>query len=197
MAWMKGRVLLAVCILSFSVSAFSSEPELGSSVKGDINWLYHGNAKRRTEAAERLVAAGPRVIPLLLPVICDRTKPRFKEAWPIAAKILGEMKAKAAAPCLVDLLMYEYPPMGPVIMKTDETLMGVDPAFAALVRIGEPAVPAIRAHLPFLGPEAAIMALRVLRVINTPSAREAAETYIKTLQHQLRFAGQVLEDFGK
>jgi hypothetical protein len=97
-------------------------------------------------------------------------------AWPAAAKLLGGLKAEAAAPCLGEMLMYNYPPIGPVIGKSDKTLADIDPAFASLILIGEPAVPAIRKRLPFLGPDPAIMALRVLRAINTPSSKEATES---------------------
>jgi hypothetical protein len=164
-------------------------------VKKDIAKLYSSNANVRSEAASRLSAVGPSAISLLVAVVCDRTKSNFDVAWPVAAKILEGLKAPAVAPCLVDLLMYRYPSIGPVNGKSDETLASVDPAFAALIRIGEPAVPAIKRHLPFLGPDAAIMALRVLRAINTPSAREAAEAYIEVLQNQVRIANQMLDGF--
>jgi hypothetical protein len=188
------RLVLWCSVLLCGVPLFASGRSSTKSVNEDVNRLY--DAKTQNDAANRLLAAGPRVIPLVLPVICDKTKSRFDVAWPIAAKVLGEMKAEAASRCLVSLLMYDYPPLGPVVMKSDKTLIEVDPAFAALVRIGEPAVPAIRSHLPFLGPEQALMALRVLRIINTPSAKEAAEAYLKLLQDQIRLAGDILLDFG-
>jgi hypothetical protein len=91
--------------------------------------------------------------------------------------------------------MYSCPSVGPVKAKSDQTLASVDPAFVALMRIGEPAVPAIRRHLRFLGTDPAIMALRALRAINTPSAREAMEAYIKVLQDDVRPANQILGGF--
>ena len=190
-------VLLALCVFLCSAGAYSSEQAGQRPVKNAVAKLYSDNAKERSDAAHRLAAAGPSAVPLLVRVICDRTKSHFDVAWPVAAKILGDLKAEAAAPCLVDLLMYEYPSIGPVSEKSDETLAAADPAFAALIHIGEPAVPAIKRRLPFLGPDPAIMALRVLRTIKTPSAREAAEDYMKILQDQVRIAGQVLRDFGE
>lgn len=92
--------------------------------------------------------------------------------------------------------MYSYPSIGPVNMKSDETLSAVDPAFKALIEIGDPAVPAINRSLPFLGPNEALMAMRALRVINTWSAKEAIQSYIKYLNEQVRLAREVLDDFG-
>ncbi len=188
--------ILAFCILICSVGAYPSEQGAGQSVAKDVSSLYSENARIQAEAASRLIATGPSAISQLVPVVCDRARPHFDVAWPVAARILGELRAEAAAPCLVDMLMYKYPSIGTVVTKSDETLAGVDSAFAALLRIGEPAVPAIRKRIPFLGPEPAIMALRVLRAINTPSAREASEAYLKVLQDQIRFTKQVLRDFG-
>jgi hypothetical protein len=164
-------------------------------MENDIRELYAESAKTRAEAVSRLVAAGPSAIPLLLPVVCDRSRANFDNAWPPAARALGSLRAESATRCLVPMLLWNYPSIGPVIMKSDETLVGVDPAFAALVQIGEPAVPTIRSHLPFLGPEQAISALRVLRLINTPNAKVAAEAYIKFLEDQTRMANQVLGNF--
>lgn len=192
----RGLAALAFCVLVCTGDSYSSEQHGKKSIENDISKLYSSNAKTRADAAARLATAGTDAIPLLVPVICDKAKPDFDVAWPDAAKVLGELKAEVAAPCLIELLMYKYPSIGPVVMKSDETLGRVDPAFAALVRIGEPAVPSLRKRLPFLGPDPAIMALRVLRAINTPSAKEAAEAYIKGLQEQIRFADEILRAFG-
>ncbi|HYG97950.1 MAG TPA: hypothetical protein VD837_02385 [Terriglobales bacterium] len=189
--------LLALCAFFGSVAAYSSEPNEQQLAKYDIDKLYSDNANTRSDAARRLAATGPSAVPLLVRVVCDRAKSHFDVAWPVAAKILGDLKAEAAAPCLVDLLMYEYPSIGPVNGKSDETLAAADPAFAALMRIGDPAVHAIKRRLPFLGPDPAIMAMRVLRAINTPSARQALEAYIKVLQDQVRVASQILRGFDE
>ena len=186
--------LLTFCTVFCGVCAYS-EQDAPQSIKNDIAKLYSDNAETRSDAASRLAAVGPSAISLLAPVVCDRTKSHFDVAWPAAAKILGDLKATAAASCLVDLLMYQYPSIGPVNGKSDENLASVDPAFSALTRIGEPAVPTIRKHLPLLRPDPAIMALRVLRAINTPSAREAIEAYIKVLGDQVRIANQILGGF--
>jgi HEAT repeat protein len=192
----RGLAALVFCVLICTGDSYSSEQDGKQSLENDIAGLYSSNAKTRADAATRLATVGTDAIPLLVPVICDKAKPDFDVAWPSAAKILGELKAEAAAPCLIQMLMSKYPSIGPVVMKPDETLARADPAFAALVQIGEPAVPAIRKRLPFLGPDPAIMALRVLRAINTPSAREAAKAYVKGLQEQLRFADEILAEFG-
>lgn len=115
----------------------------------------------------------------------------------LSQQLLGDLKAEAAAPCLVQLLGYNYPPIGSPVSKTDETLRDVDPAFAALVQIGAPAVPAIGSHLPLLHPENSLMAIQILRMINTPAAKEAADAYIKLLEDQIRLTKQVVAEFGK
>ena len=179
------------------VTGNASEQPQKQTTEDQAKRLYSEDAGTRSNAAKRLAAAGPSAIPSLVSVLCDKTRKNFDVAWPVAAKVLGELKAEAAAPCLVEMLMDKYPSIGPVVGKSDETLANVDPAFAALVQIGEPAVPAIRRRLPFLLPEPAIMALRVLRAINTPSAKDAAEAYIKFIEDQSRLANQILRDFGQ
>lgn len=187
--------LLALWIVSWSVGAYALGQSGKQALKSDIQELYSHSANAREQAASRLVAAGPSAIPLLVHVICDQSKPNFDRAWSAAAKVLGELKAEAAAPCLVQLLMVKYPNVG--VFKPDETLSRLDPAFAALTQIGEPAVPTIRMYLPNLGPDEAYLALRVLRAINTTSAKEAAEAYIKVLENQIRLSRQVIADFGR
>lgn len=193
----RGRAVFLLLIIACSLTASSSEQNRKQRLADEIGRLYSSKSQVRTDAAKQLAAIGPSAVPELIQVVCDRSKPNFDTAWPLAAGILGDLKAKAAVPCLIELMMYKYPSIGPVEMKPDETLANVDPSFAALVHIGEPTVPALRKHLPFLGPEGAIMALRVLRAINTPSARDAAEAYIRILRDQLRLSKQILEDFGE
>lgn len=193
----RGLAVFVFLVVACNPIAHSSERTGKQELKHEIIRLYSRDAQVRADAASRLATIGSSAIPAPTEVVCDRSKSNFGSAWPAAAKALGAMKAKVAVPCLIELVMYNYPSIGPVIMKPDETLADVDPSFAALVRIGEPAVPEVRRHLPFLGPDEAIMALRVLRAINTPSARDAAESYITILQDQLRFSQQVLEEFGK
>jgi hypothetical protein len=163
------------------------------SLHDDVRELYSRSENVRADAASRLIDAGPTAIPILLPVLCDQSKPNFDVAWKPAAKALGELKAEAAAPCLVQLLA-----LGDVslsVFKPEKTIFDYEPAFAALVQIGEPGVPAIARSLPSLHPDKAYLALRVLRVINTTSAKAAVENYIRLLENQTRLARNVLNDF--
>lgn len=185
-----------LCMLFCQVVSLAVGRDQNKSLQHETSLLYSTNSDLRDTAAKRLIAIGQPAVPSLVHVICENRKSHFDVAWPMAAEALGKLKAEGAAPCLAELLMYGYPAIGPVEMKSDETLAHVDPAFAALVEIGEPSVPAIRQRLPFLGPGPAIMAVRALRVINTPSARAAAEAYINVLQHQIQLTNQILRDFG-
>jgi len=185
--------ILPFCVLALALSLQLARQLRGQSLKDDIRELYSNSARVRADATTRLVEAGPAAIPLLLPVLCDESKPNFDVAWRHAARALGELKAGAAAPCLVQMLS-----LGDVtlsVFKPEKTIFDDDPAFAALVQIGEPAVPAIARYLPSLHPNKAYLALRVLRVINTPSAKAAVEAYIKLLENQTRLAKEVLDDF--
>ena len=155
--------------------------------------LYGDSANERADAAHNLVQAGPAAIPVLLTVLCDTSKPKFDLAWRPAAKALGELKSEAAAPCLVHMLG-----LGDVTLsafKSEKTIAEHEPAFTALVQIGEPVVPVIERSLGSLHPDKAYLALRVLRVINTPRAKVAVEAYIKLLEDQSRLAKEVLNDF--
>jgi HEAT repeat protein len=187
--------LAIYCIMSGAYALAAAQSR--QTIEDDIHALYQSNDEVRQEAAQRLVARGSKAVPLLIGVLCNESKPHFDLAWPIAANALGELKAEAAAPCLVRMLGRNYPPIGSPFAKTDETLRNVDPAFRALVQIGPPAVPAIRSHLALLHPEYSLMAVRVLRLINTPEAKEAAEAYINFLEDQIRCTKQVVADFGK
>jgi HEAT repeat protein len=190
--------ILTLCVLSVWTSRCSEARRGNQAIEIDVNNLYSVNAEVRTHAAERLVAIGSSVIPSLIPVICDKSKPNFDRAWPMAAKVLGQLKAEGAAPCLVMLLAWNFPPIGPAFMKPDETILQVDPAFAALVQIGgEPVVHTLRREIQFLHPEGAYVGLRVLRILKTPSAKEAVNEYIKALQEQIRLANTVLEVWDK
>jgi hypothetical protein len=191
------ELLLLLCSLTGLLSSDVYAERTTKRPQDDVQALYGTSDRDRHLAAQRLLADGPGVIPILIPVICQRSKPNFDKAWPAAAKVLGALKAEAAAPCLVQLLGYGYPSIGPVVMKSDETLRNVSPAFAALELIGEPAVPVIRRNLPMLYPEDALMAVRLLRLIGTPSAKAAAEAYLVHLENQIRLAKELIRDFDK
>jgi hypothetical protein len=190
---MSSQKSVAVVVL-VCVSAVALYAKQGARTDSDARDLYSRSENTRSAAAARLVAAGTVAIPFLKSVLCDRTRPDFERAWPYAARALGELKAQDAASCLVELLMWQYPPgLGAVVLKSDDTLLDADPAFAALVQIGEPAVPTIRRHLPFLGPDQALMAVRILRLIDTQSAREAAGAYVKVLEDQIVWVKSIME----
>jgi hypothetical protein len=195
----RGTVLLIFLAVSSAVGVSSGAAKRRQQATDvDVNNLYSANDDVRSLAADRLAALGPSVIPTLIPVICNKSRANFDRAWPAAAKALGELKASAAAPCLVMLLAWNFPPIGPAYMKSDETISAVDPAFAALVKIGgEPVVHALRYEVKFLQPEGAYLGLRILRIINTPSAKEAVGYYIKSLNDQLRLANTVLDIWDK
>ena len=190
---MSKKLLLIVFLLSGARFGLSEQP--GDKMKSDIRALYNHDADVRQRAAQRLTAAGLKAAPLLTDVVCNRSKPNFDLAWPFAAKALGDLRVEKAAPCLVQTLGYHYPPIGSPVSKTDDTLQRVDPAFAALLQIGAPAVPAIRSHLPFLSPDHSLLAMRILRIINTPEAKKTAEEYIKMLEDQIRLSKQILAEF--
>jgi hypothetical protein len=185
--------ILAFCVIFPGLGTNAAPQRREQSLEHDVRELYSNSAMVRADATSRLIEAGPVAVPLLLPVLCDKSKPNFEVAWRPAAKVLGELKSEAAAPCLVQMLA-----LGDVtlsVYKPEKTISEYEPAFAALVEIGEPVVPAIARALPSLQPDKAYLALRVLRVINTPSAKAAVEAYMKLLESQTRLAKQVLDDF--
>jgi hypothetical protein len=178
--------------LAWNLCARAAGQHRKAALEADIRELYNVNTNARAQAASRLVEAGPAAIALLVPVICDRSKLNFDAAWPAAAKALGELKAEVAVPCLVQMLGND-PTMN--VFKPDKTLVDVDPAFAALVEIGEPVVPTVRRYIHILHYDQAYLALRVLRVINTPPAKQAAEEYVQALNNQIRRSKEVIEEF--
>lgn len=185
--------ILGFCVLPLLLALSAAGQQREQQLKQNVRALYSSNDAARSDAASRLVEAGPEAIPLLITVLCNRAEPNFDVAWRPAAEILGKLRAGEAAPCLVQMLG-----LGDVtlsVFKPERIIAEHEPAFAALVQIGEPAVPAIARALPSLHPDKAYLAMRVLRVINTPHARAAAETYIKQLENQARLAREVLEDF--
>jgi HEAT repeat protein len=197
MLFAKKSFFAACWVLCCSLCVLAAGQTSGPALNKDVHALYSHNDRVRREAAQRLVANGPTAIPSLVNVLCDESKSHFDLAWPIAAKALGELKATEAGPCLIRMLGRNYPPIGEPVTKTDHTLRRVDPAFAALVQIGEPIVPAIRLNLPLLHPSNSLMAVRILRLINTPTAKEAAEAYVKVLENQIQSTKQVIAEFGQ
>lgn len=192
---MKARrymTLILLCGLPWTAHTQTEGDQRRARLENDISKLYSGDANVRTEAAKRLAASGSAAIPLLVPVVCDKSKLNFDVAWQAAAKALADLKAEAGARCLVQMLAYD---LSPPIYKPDKTLVDSDPAFAALVEIGEPVVSTVRQYLPVLHPDQAYLALRVLRVINTPPAKQAAEAYIQLLENQIRLSKGVIEEF--
>lgn len=159
-----------------------------------VNQLYSESDSIRANAANWLVGDGQEVIPSVLPVLCTKGETNSNAAWQSAAKVLGELKAESATPCLIQKLA-----LGDVtlsVFKPEKTIAEYDPAFAALVRIGQPTIPAIQRALPSLHPDKAYLALRVLRVINTAEAKEVAEGYLKLLQSQAKLTNEVINDFS-
>jgi hypothetical protein len=185
-------ILARVLIALFLFSHFQASSADGQS-RSDARKLYDGDARVREDAAERLVAKGQEAIPYLLPVLCQRSKPHFDEAWPVAAKALARLKAAEASRCLVPLLLSGFAYVG--ITQSDEKIEEMDPAFAALVQIGDPAVPAIRDRLPMLPFAKSYLALRALRAIGTPAAKSAIHDYISALQRQISLANEMLQQF--
>jgi hypothetical protein len=189
----RAMVIFAFCALCRFPSLNAAAQQRAQRFEREVRDLYSSNSGVRAEATHRLVEAGPVVIPALLPVLCDKSKANFDVAWRSAAQALGNLKADAAAPCLVQMLA-----LGDVtlsVFKPETTIAEYEPAFAALVQIGEPAIPAIARALPTLDPDKSYLALRVLRVINTPVARAAVEANVAMLELQTRHAKEVLDDF--
>lgn len=192
------RKVLAVSVLCiFSASgSLGAESLREKEFTADVAKLYSEDANTRASAAKRLMAAGPAVIPALVAVICNPDDQRSQFAWREAAEVLGRLKAAAAASCLAARLMDGFFADKPVLMIPDDRLIREDPAFAALVAIGAPAVPGIRPRIFHLRAEPALLALRVLRIINTPEAKEAGEAYLRFLADQTRFANEIMEGFN-
>lgn len=186
-------VLLTLCMGSPPLCLRMPLQENDQAIQRDVLDLYSSSASTRTAAAGRLVAAGPSVVPAVLPVLCDKSRPNFEVAWRHAARVLGELKAEAAAPCLIKVLALGQPTLS--VFKSEATIAEYDPAFVALIQIDEAAIPPIARALPSMHPDQSYLALRVLRVINTPSARAAVEAYIGVLNSETQHAKQVLDDF--
>jgi HEAT repeat protein len=184
--------IVAFFFLSFDMIPNTTGQSGNKEIESDINNLYSANANVRTQAAQRLVAIGPSAIPWLLPVLCDGSKSIFGVAWRSAAKALGDLKAEAAVRCLLDLLGTD---LTLDISRPTEQIIAREPAFGALLQIGEPAVPTISRCLPFMGPNNAYLALRILRKIDTPNAKAAVESYVSVLENQTRLAKGILADF--
>jgi hypothetical protein len=195
--------LLSFALAILSLFCFATVPELRPAnhqnsrrqmIEKDVGQLYSDSDSIRVNAANRLVQVGEEAIPLVLPVLCDKAGANSDVAWRSAAKILGELKAESAAPCLIQKLA-----LGDVtlsVFKSEKTIAEYDPAFAALVQIGQPTIPAIQRALPSLHPDKAYLALRVLRVINTPEAKAVAEGYLKLLERQAKLTSEVVSDFS-
>lgn len=187
------RALWSCAVFVFLSTNVTGHPR-AQNLKQQVRALYGNNEEMRSAAGRKLVESGPAAIPLLMPVICNGEEPNFAEAWPTAARALGKLKAAVATDCLVQLLGLADPTLS--IYKSEKTIAAYDPAFAALIEIGEPAVPGISRSLPNASLDKAYLALRILRAINTPESKAAADTYMHQLKTQTRLATEVLHDFS-
>lgn len=192
---MKTRLVVA-CVFApaWLLSLLDGATAKAQSPDKDAAALYSSSEAVREGAANRLIQAGPKTIHLLVPILCDRNKPNFNSAWRSAAKVLGRLKAEEAAPCLVQLLGSGDVTLSPFMSR--DLIEQREPAFSALVEIGEAAVPSISRALPSLHPDSAYLGLRVLSSINIPSARTAVENYINFLEKQTQLAKEILQGFS-
>lgn len=189
------RAATTILILgSYLVLAASNLGAAQTSRKltSDIQDLYSTNADVRARARARLVEGGPKSVPLLVPVICRTDKSDSDLAWREAAKAIGQLKAEAGALCLVRLLA-SNPTLN--VFGPEDTIAESDPAYVALLQLGEPAIFAISTALPSLHPNQAYLALRVLQKIGTPKAKAAVEVYLHELEMQTRMTREILSDF--
>src|SRR5947209_8071361 len=119
-------VLLAFGVCSLLEVARASEKPRQTQTATDVQVLYSADARLRGAALKNIVGRGTEAAPVLIAVICDRSKPGFDRAWPGVAEALGELKAVQAVPCILRLLLTQYPPIG--IVQSDQTLARNDPA---------------------------------------------------------------------
>ena len=179
-------------LFAFTQIAIAQGPK--HSLRDDIRGLYSPSPESRARASARLVEAGPAAIPSLKSIVCGAYKSDSDVAWREAAKAVGQLKAEDASLCLVRLLARD-PTLN--VFASEETIIAYDPAYAALLQIGEPAIPSISMALLSLHPDQAFLGLRILQKIGTPEAKAAVEAYIEALENQTKLAKGVLSDFPR
>ncbi len=161
---------------------------LDDRIKADIGSLYGRDGQERGRATRDLVEIGRASVPSLLAVLNNDKHPDFERAYRSAATALGDLKASEAAPRLGWLL--GTGDSATIIMegKTDESLAAIDPAFGALVKIGDPAVPELKKELSVGSWNKRYLILRILRSIGTPDSLALGKAYIETIESELRVA---------
>lgn len=192
------RIARIACFVGLTFSVVCGRlAEAGTTGQQDLqataSELYNSDPTARAQATAKLIKVGPSAVPVLLPVLCDASKPNSETAWRSAAEALGELRAEAAVPCLVRNLAAGD--LTQSVFKPTEVIAEREPSFVALIKIGEPAIPAIQRYLPMLHPDQAYLALRVLLIIGTPTAKSAVNDYIRLMENQTRLAKEILAEF--
>jgi hypothetical protein len=100
------------------------------------------------------------------------------QVWENEAKLAGELKIEEAAPALARWINWRTP--APYGLSMDAGLV-FNPAATALVAIGDAAVPAVQDALDRGTASEHYTAIRVLCIMNSPTAREALRS---NLQHE-------------
>jgi hypothetical protein len=100
------------------------------------------------------------------------------EPWLNAVELGGHLKIDAAAPALAKWINWRSP--GPSGLSLEARLVFY-PAARALIEIGDPAVPAVQYALDRGNSHERYRAVRVLNIIDSPSARAVLR---KDLQHE-------------
>jgi HEAT repeat protein len=171
-----------------------AEKNLKDRIAKDVSVLYGEDDKKRDSAVADLLAIGKPAIPQLLAVLKDPDHPGFSEALRPAAFVLGELRATEAASDLARLLGTGLEVMLVKFDRTDRSLEELDPSFGPLVKMGDPAVPALRKQLLTAQWPKAFLILRILKAIGTPAAVELGRSYVRDLGSRLRIAKSIFED---
>jgi len=165
-----------------------------------ITNLYNQDANIREMSANVLVAQGDAAIPYLRNVLRGRRCFGSAVAFSETVKILENIGTTNAIIELLSIIGDNGQLLTPdVLMKRDQRLMGEYPAYASVVRIGEPAVYCIGLKLidkDLMKSRDKYLYLRALRQISGEKAKHVLEEYIKSLELNLSEAKLTLQFLG-
>jgi HEAT repeat protein len=185
-------VASVLLLVASAVTAQKQERATPEQIKRDVKALYAKDPAVRSEALARLKEAGTTAVPYLVVVLNDGRRANT-DAVLAAIKILGDLRAKQAAPALVRAIDFNTTGESSVLLKGDSRIIQEYPAVGALVQIGSDAVPALKAELSLGHASREELVLRTLKIIGGPSAARVVTDYISDLERRLVRAKQILQ----
>ena len=158
--------------------------------------LYSKDSAVRERARRELIAAGDHCIPVMERVSWYDPKFDYRLFEEEKIKVLSGLRTRAAVLGLVECIGYSRSWTTVPTIAAEETVRRDFPSYAALVEMGQQAVPELGQGLVWHGTRD-VLIVKALRNIGGPEATEHVRRYVNSLEGELQHAKLVLQEMEK